>query len=65
MPLYRTFSDSLRQAAFQVASAISTTGFYYGGLHSVWTPLSTVPLLGLMFVGGCAGSTAGGLKVSR
>ena len=31
----------------------------------MWTPLSKVLLLGLMFVGGCAGSTAGGLKVSR
>ena len=64
MPLYRTFSDSLRQAAFQVASIISTTGFITADF-TVWTPLSKVLLLGLMFVGGCAGSTAGGLKVSR
>lgn len=64
MPLYRTFSDSLRQAAFQVASVISTTGFITADF-TVWTPLSKVLLLGLMFVGGCAGSTAGGLKVSR
>ncbi len=64
LPLYRTFSDSLRQAAFQVVSIMTTTGFITADF-TVWTPLSKVLLLGLMFVGGCAGSTAGGLKVSR
>lgn len=64
LPLYKTFSVSLRQAAFQVASIMSTTGFITADF-TVWSPLSKMVLLGLMFVGGCAGSTAGGLKVSR
>ena len=64
LPLYKTFSVSLRQAAFQVASIMSTTGFITADF-TVWSPLSKMVLLGLMFVGGCAGSTAGGLKMSR
>lgn len=64
LPLYQSFSVSLRQAAFQVTSIMSTTGFIAADF-TVWSPLSKMVLLMLMFVGGCAGSTAGGLKVSR
>lgn len=64
LPLYQSVSVSLRQAAFQVAAIMTTTGFVSADF-TVWTPLSKALLLMLMFVGGCAGSTAGGLKVSR
>lgn len=64
LPLYQSVSVSLRQAAFQVAAVMTTTGFVSADF-TVWTPLSKALLLMLMFVGGCAGSTAGGLKVSR
>lgn len=62
--LFDGFSDSLRAAAFQVASIISTTGYVTADYNS-WPQLSKSILLILMFIGGCAGSTAGGIKVSR
>ena len=64
LPLYQSFSTSLRQASFQVAAIMSTTGFVTADF-TVWSPLSKTLLLLLMFLGGCAGSTAGGLKLSR
>ena len=64
LPLYQNFSTSLRQASFQVAAIMSTTGFITADF-TVWSPLSKTLLLLLMFLGGCAGSTAGGLKLSR
>lgn len=64
MPIYKNFADSLRQSVFQVASIISTTGFATTNFDS-WPGLSKAILLLLMFSGACAGSTAGGLKVSR
>ena len=64
LPLYQSFSTSLRQASFQVAAILSTTGFVTADF-TVWSPLSKTLLLLLMFLGGCAGSTAGGLKLSR
>ena len=64
LPLYQSFSTSLRQASFQVAAIMSTTGFVTADF-TVWSPLSTMLLLLLVFLGGCAGSTAGGLKLSR
>lgn len=57
-------TDSLRHSVFQVASIISTTGFVSIDFD-VWPPFSKLCLVLLMFVGGCAGSTAGGIKVSR
>lgn len=57
-------SDNIRTSAFQVASFITTTGYATTDFNS-WPVLSKTMLLVLMFVGGCAGSTAGGLKVSR
>jgi trk system potassium uptake protein TrkH len=55
---------AVRGAAFQVSSILTTTGFGTENFE-LWYPLAQMLLLGLMFVGGCTGSTAGGLKVSR
>lgn len=56
--------DDLRNAAFQVSSIMTTTGYSTVDFNS-WPQLSKTVLIVLMFIGGCAGSTAGGLKVSR
>ena len=58
------FAQGLRYAYFQVTTIISTTGFSTCDFDK-WPELSRWILVLLMFVGGCAGSTAGGLKVSR
>ncbi|MBO5936198.1 MAG: TrkH family potassium uptake protein [Clostridia bacterium] len=63
-PLYETVSESLRHAAFQVAAIISTTGFATTDFN-LWPGYSKTLILLLMFIGGCAGSTAGGFKISR
>ena len=63
-PLYDTASETLRQAAFQVSSIVTTTG-YATADFDLWPNLAKTILFLLMFMGGCAGSTAGGLKVSR
>lgn len=63
-PLYSTVSESIRHSAFQVATVISTTGFSTVDFNQ-WPGLAKTILFILMFIGGCAGSTAGGLKVSR
>ena len=60
-----SFADTLRQAAFYVASIISTSGFGIEVDFSLWPQFSIGILIGLMFVGACAGSTGGGMKVSR
>ena len=54
----------LRDVFFQVSSIITTTGFASAD-YNKWPILSKLILLIIMFVGGCSGSTAGGLKVSR
>lgn len=56
--------QALRKALFQVTSILTTTGFVTDDFER-WRPLAQLLLLGLMFVGGCTGSTAGGLKVAR
>lgn len=56
--------NSLRQALFQVVSFMTTTGFVTAD-YDQWPSLTRIVLLCLMFIGGCAGSTAGGIKVSR
>ena len=63
-PLYEGISESVRHAAFQVAAIISTTGFATADFNQ-WPGMSKTILLLLMFIGGCAGSTAGGFKISR
>lgn len=62
--LYATFGESVRHAAFQVSSIITTTGFSTTDFDR-WPQLSKSILLLIMFIGACAGSTGGGLKVSR
>ncbi len=62
--LYTTLESGIRHALFQVASIITTTGFVTFN-YDTWPSLSRLLLLLLMFVGSCAGSTGGGLKVSR
>ena len=63
-PLYNDVSLTARNAAFQVSSIMTTTGFSTVDFN-LWPVYSKSLLLILMFIGGCAGSTAGGLKVSR
>ena len=57
-------ADALRQSSFQVASIITTTGFSTADFN-MWPSLSKALLVLIMFVGACAGSTGGGMKVSR
>lgn len=59
-----SFGTSIRQALFQSTSISSTTGFVSADFD-LWPTFSKVILLFLMFMGACAGSTCGGLKVSR
>lgn len=61
---FATFGETLRHAAFQVGSIITTTGFSTDN-YELWPSLSKSILLFLMFVGACAGSTGGGLKCAR
>ncbi|MDR1210698.1 MAG: TrkH family potassium uptake protein [Spirochaetaceae bacterium] len=58
------FEPCLRQAVFHTASILSTTGFSSGD-YNLWPPLAGACLFFLMFIGGCSGSTAGGVKVIR
>ncbi|MBM7684342.1 TrkH family potassium uptake protein [Defluviitalea raffinosedens] len=62
--LYRNFGLALKDAFFQVSSIITTTG-YTTVDFDLWPSFSKALLFLLMFVGGCAGSTAGGVKVIR
>ena len=63
-PLYHNVGEAVRQSVFQVASVITTTGYSTADFN-LWPGLSKGILFLLMFIGGCAGSTAGGLKISR
>jgi trk system potassium uptake protein TrkH len=56
--------ETLRHAFFQVATIITTTGFSSVDFN-LWPVFSQIILVVLMIIGGCAGSTAGGIKVSR
>ena len=62
--MVRNLELTVRQAAFQVASIITTTGFSSVDFD-LWPEFSKTILLMLMVVGACAGSTGGGIKVSR
>ncbi|MCQ2427203.1 MAG: TrkH family potassium uptake protein [Clostridia bacterium] len=62
--LYSGLPEIIRVAFFQVSSVMTTTG-YSTVDFSVWPELSKGILLVLMLIGGCAGSTGGGMKVSR
>ncbi|NLG04895.1 MAG: TrkH family potassium uptake protein [Clostridia bacterium] len=61
---YDTFIECFHHSVFQVASIMTTTGFSTGDFDK-WPSLSKGILVLLMFIGACAGSTGGGLKVSR
>lgn len=62
--LYGSFATGLRHAFFQVSSIISTTGYATVDFNE-WPAFSQTILLILMFIGACAGSTGGGIKVAR
>lgn len=64
LPMYHNAFDSLTHAAFQVGSVITTTGFSTADFN-LWPQTSKTVLILLMFIGACAGSTGGGIKVSR
>ena len=64
---WRMFPDlrtAVHHVAFQVASIITTTGYSTVDFNQ-WPEFSKTLLLGIMFIGACAGSTGGGMKVSR
>ena len=63
-PLYEGMGQAFRYSYFQVASIVSTTGFGTADFDA-WPEFSKSILLILMLIGGCAGSTSGGLKLSR
>lgn len=62
--IFGSVGEALRHAAFTIASLISTTGFATVDFNT-WPELSRALLVLVMFVGACAGSTGGGIKVSR
>lgn len=64
LSMYGNIVHAFRYASFQVAAIITTTGFCTANFD-MWPELSKVILLGLMVIGACAGSTGGGIKVSR
>ena len=61
---YGTLEETIRHAAFQVSSIITTTG-YATTDFDLWPSFSKMILLALMIIGACAGSTGGGIKVAR
>lgn len=62
--MYDTMEETIRHAAFQVSSIITTTGFATTDFD-LWPSFSKTLLLTLMIIGACAGSTGGGLKCGR
>ena len=61
---YASFGQTVRTAFFQVTSILTTTGFGTADFDQ-WPPVCKILLVSLMFVGGCAGSTGGGIKHVR
>ncbi len=64
LPFFESFWDTLTIFAFQVVSIISTTGFVYEN-YTNWGPFFIAFFLFLTMIGGCTGSTAGGIKIFR
>jgi len=64
IPYYKTFWNSLRFSAFQTSSIMTTTGFVTAD-YTLWSPTAQFLLFFLYFIGGCSGSTGGGIKVIR
>lgn len=63
-PMVGSLGTALRQSGFQVVSIITTTGFVTADFNQ-WPALSQMIIIILMFLGACAGSTGGGLKIGR
>jgi trk system potassium uptake protein TrkH len=63
---YHTYSieESVRQTLFHVVSLVTTTGFVSSDYEN-WAPFSRMIFFVLLFIGGCAGSTGGGIKFAR
>lgn len=64
LPRFETVYQAFHHTAFQVSSIITTTGYSTADFNE-WNALSKTILVLIMFVGACAGSTGGGIKVSR
>ena len=62
--VYNDFAQALRSAYFQAVSIVTTTGFVTADFD-LWPNSARILLVIMMFVGGCAGSTGGGIKVVR
>ena len=62
--LYGSYATAFRYSIFQIAAIISTTGFGLSD-YNQWPEFSKIIILTVMIIGGCAGSTGGGIKVSR
>jgi len=62
--VFETIGESIRHSSFQVVTIITTTGYSSTDFNN-WPIFSKVILFFLMFIGGCAGSTGGGMKVIR
>ncbi|MCR5214230.1 MAG: TrkH family potassium uptake protein [Eubacterium sp.] len=61
---FNSFGQALQQSSFQVASVMTTTGFATTDFDK-WANVPKLVMVGVMFIGACAGSTGGGMKVSR
>lgn len=64
LPMFSNVFEALHHAFFQVGSIITTTGFATKDFN-LWPPIARTVLMILVFIGACAGSTGGGIKVSR
>ncbi len=64
LSMYSSVGEAIKHSAFQVGSIITTTG-YSSVDFNLWPEFSKTILVILMFIGACAGSTGGGMKVSR
>lgn len=62
--VYPSLFSAFRYSSFQVASVMTTTGYATADFN-LWPMFSKILLLTIMFAGGCAGSTSGGIKISR
>ncbi|MCM1272410.1 MAG: TrkH family potassium uptake protein [Clostridium sp.] len=62
--MWESAADAIRHVSFQVASVMTTTGFCTADFD-LWPQTSQTILILIMFIGACAGSTGGGIKVSR
>ena len=65
IPEYSNFEECFRHSLFQVASIVSTTGYVTTDYSLYWPPVCLMVIILLMLTGPCAGSTGGGIKVSR